>query len=164
MFIHELSDVLSKNIGTGTKIWQYSIVLESASIGEFCNICAHTFIENNVVIGDSVTIKSGVYIWDGVVIEDNVFIGPSVSFSNDIFPRSKVYPEVFLTTRIKKGASVGANATLLPGITVGEGAMVGAGSVVTENVPAAAVVIGNPARICRYIGGNATCPETNTSV
>ncbi|MEX5899009.1 acyltransferase, partial [Proteus vulgaris] len=145
------SDVKSNNIGLNTKIWQYCIIFEGAMIGENCNICAHTLIENDVVIGNNVTIKSGVYIWDGMRIEDNVFIGPSVTFTNDIFPRSKQYPEKFLNTIIKKGASIGANATILAGITLGENCMIGAGSVITKDIPANAVVIGNPARIIRFI-------------
>ncbi|MBG5985865.1 N-acetyltransferase [Proteus vulgaris] len=149
--IHKLSDVKSNNIGLNTKIWQYCIIFEGAMIGENCNICAHTLIENDVVIGNNVTIKSGVYIWDGMRIEDNVFIGPSVTFTNDIFPRSKQYPEKFLNTIIKKGASIGANATILAGITLGENCMIGAGSVITKDIPANAVVIGNPARIIRFI-------------
>lgn len=149
--IHKLSDVKSNNIGLNTKIWQYCIIFEGAMIGENCNICAHTLIENDVIIGNNVTIKSGVYIWDGVRIEDNVFIGPSVTFTNDIFPRSKQYPEKFLNTIIKKGASIGANATILAGVTLGESCMIGAGSVITKDIPANAVVIGNPARIIRFI-------------
>ncbi|WP_150139792.1 acyltransferase [Candidatus Enterovibrio escicola] len=150
MFIHELSDVKSKSIGENTRIWQFSVILEKAIIGNNCNICAHTLIENDVVLGNEVTVKSGVYLWDGIKIEDNVFIGPSVVFSNDKHPRSKVYPDTFLKTIVKKGACIGANATILPGITIGELAMVGAGSVVTRNVPPKAVVVGNPAKIIKY--------------
>ncbi|EAA7246070.1 N-acetyltransferase [Salmonella enterica subsp. salamae] len=146
MFIHKLSDVHSSKIGKNTRIWQYTVIMQGAIIGEDCNICAHTLIENDVLIGNRVTIKSGVYIWDGITIEDDVFIGPCVTFTNDKLPRSKKYPEKFSLTVIKKGASIGANATILPGIIIGEGAMVGAGSVVTKNVPAHATVIGNPAR------------------
>lgn len=151
MFIHELSDVKSENIGLGTRVWQFSVILSEAVIGENCNICAHTFIENDVVIGNDVTIKSGVYLWDGVCVEDNVFIGPCAAFSNDKHPRSKQYPESYLRTLIKCGASVGANAIILPGITLGENCMVGAGAVVTKDVPTNAVVVGNPAKIIRYI-------------
>ena len=136
MFIHPLSDVQSKNIGLDTKIWQFCVVLEKAVIGKNCNICAHVLIENDVIIGDNVTVKSGVQLWDGIRIEDNVFIGPNVTFTNDLYPRSKKYPEKFLQTIVKKGASIGANATILPGITIGENAMIAAGSIVTENVPA----------------------------
>ncbi|ATP10362.1 acyltransferase [Aeromonas salmonicida] len=148
--IHPLSDVQSKNIGKDTRIWQYSVVLQGAKIGAECNICAHTLIENDVIIGDRVTIKSGVYIWDGITIEDDVFIGPCVAFTNDRHPRSKIYPDEFSKMLIKNGASIGANATLLPGITIGRHAMVGAGAVVTKDVPDYAVVVGNPAKIIRY--------------
>ncbi|TNI18532.1 dTDP-6-deoxy-3,4-keto-hexulose isomerase [Aeromonas salmonicida] len=150
MMIHPLSDVQSKNIGKDTRIWQYSVVLQGAKIGAECNICAHTLIENDVIIGDRVTIKSGVYIWDGITIEDDVFIGPCVAFTNDRHPRSKIYPDEFSKMLIKNGASIGANATLLPGITIGRHAMVGAGAVVTKDVPDYAVVVGNPAKIIRY--------------
>jgi acetyltransferase-like isoleucine patch superfamily enzyme len=144
--IHPLSDVQSKNIGVNTIIWQYCVVLENAIIGTNCNINCHVFIENKVLIGDNVTIKSGVQIWDGVYIEDDVFIGPNVTFTNDIFPRSKKYPKEFLKTIIKKGASIGANATIIAGIEVGENSMIGAGSVVTKNIPANTRWYGNPAK------------------
>ncbi len=149
--IHPLSDVHSKKIGEGTKVWQYSVILDGAVIGSNCNICAHTLIEGQVTVGDNVTIKSGVYLWDGITIESDVFIGPAVAFTNDRHPRSKKYPEEFLKTRVQRGASLGANSTILPGITIGEGAMVGAGSVVTKDVPPFSVVVGNPARVIRYI-------------
>lgn len=149
--IHPLSDVQSTNIGTDTSIWQFSVVLKDAVIGENCNVCAHTLIENDVVVGNNVTIKSGVYLWDGLRIEDDVFIGPCVAFTNDKTPRSKQYPETFLSTIVKKGASIGANATILPGVILGEYCMIGAGAVVTKNVPAYAVVVGNPASVIRII-------------
>ncbi|WP_419239832.1 acyltransferase [Photobacterium leiognathi] len=149
--IHSLSDVQSENIGKNTRVWQFSVILKGAIIGDNCNICAHTLIENDVVIGSNVTIKSGVYIWDNIRIEDDVFIGPCVAFTNDKNPRSKQYPEKFLQTIIKKGASIGANATILPGLVLGEYCMVGAGSVVTKNVPPNSVVIGNPAKVVRSI-------------
>lgn len=148
---HPLSDVSTSKIGKGTKIWQFSVVLSGAQIGEDCNLCAHTFVENDVVLGDRVTVKSGVYLWDGIVLEDDVFIGPCVAFTNDKFPRSKQYPESFSRIKIQKGASIGANSTILPGVTIGENAMVGAGSVVTKDVPARAIVVGNPAKIIRYV-------------
>ncbi|ELW1645431.1 N-acetyltransferase [Enterobacter oligotrophicus] len=151
MKIHKLSDVQSTQIGEDTTIWQYSVILPGAVIGNECNICAHTFIENDVKIGNRVTVKSGVFLWDGINIEDDVFIGPCVAFTNDKHPRSKQYPEKFLKTTIKKGASLGANATILPGITVGEGAMVGAGAVVTRDVAPFTVVAGNPAKILKEI-------------
>lgn len=150
-FIHPLADVAECHIGNETRIWQYAVILQGASIGSHCNICAHTLIEGDVVIGNNVTIKSGVFIWDGSRIEDNVFIGPNATLTNDPLPRSKVYPETFSGIHIKQGASIGANATLLPGVTIGENAMVGAGAVVTKDVPANAVVVGNPARITRYM-------------
>ncbi len=148
--IHPLADVKSTNIGDGTRIWQFCVVFAGARIGDNCNICAHVLIENDVVIGDNVTVKSGVQLWDGVRIGDNVFIGPNATFTNDLFPRSKIYPEQYLPTIIKAGASVGANVTILPGVTVSEGAMVGAGAVVTRSVPPNAIVVGNPARIVGY--------------
>jgi UDP-2-acetamido-3-amino-2,3-dideoxy-glucuronate N-acetyltransferase len=149
--IHPLADVQSDDIGEGTRIWQFCVVFAGAKIGANCNICAQVLIENDVVVGDNVTIKSGVQLWDGVRVEDNVFIGPNATFTNDLLPRSKIYPKEFLRTVVKAGASIGANATILPGLTIGENAMVGAGSVVTKDVPAGAVVIGNPARLVRKI-------------
>lgn len=151
MFIHPLSDVKTKYIGDGSRIWQFSVIFENAIIGKNCNICAHTLIEGDVQIGDDVTIKSGVYIWDGTVIGNNVFIGPCVTFTNDKFPRSKVYPDSFEKIYIGDYASIGANATLLPGVKIGRFAMVGAGAVVTEDVPDGAVVVGNPAKLIKYV-------------
>jgi UDP-2-acetamido-3-amino-2,3-dideoxy-glucuronate N-acetyltransferase len=145
--IHPLSDVQSKNIGEDTNVWQFSIILPRATIGKNCNINCHVFIENEVIIGNNVTIKPGVQIWDGIVIEDDVFIGPNVTFTNDLKPRSKQYPEDFLKTIIKKGASIGANTTILPGITIGEYALIGAGSVVTKDVEPFTLVFGNPAKV-----------------
>jgi acetyltransferase-like isoleucine patch superfamily enzyme len=150
-FIHPLADVAECQIGNGTRIWQFVVVLKGARIGANCNICAQTLIEGNVLIGDRVTIKSGVQIWDGTVIGNDVFVGPNATFSNDLYPRSKQYPDKFLGVTIHSGASIGANATLLPGVTIGERALVGAGAVVTKDVPSRAVVIGNPAKIMRYI-------------
>ena len=144
--IHPLADVQSKNIGKDTRIWQYAVILPGAQIGENCNINCHTFIENDVVIGNNVTVKAGVFLWDGIRVEDDVFIGPNVTFVNDKYPRSKQYPEEFQKTVINKGASLGANATILGGITIGENAMIGAGAVVTKNVPANTVWAGNPAQ------------------
>lgn len=151
MFIHPLSDVQSESIGNGTRVWQFAVILAKAIVGKNCNICAHTLIENDVVIGSNVTVKSGVYLWDGIIIEDNVFIGPCAAFTNDKTPRSQQYPDSFPKTLVKAGASIGANATILPGITLGSSCMVGAGAVVTKSVPDYAVVVGNPAKIIKYI-------------
>ena len=150
-FIHPLADVAASSIGEGTRVWQYVVILKGAKVGKACNICAQTLIEGDVVIGDRVTLKSGVQLWDGTRIEDDVFIGPNVTFTNDLYPRSKEYPEQYSGISIKCNASIGANATLLPGITIGEYAMIGAGAVVTENVPAHAVVVGNPGKIIKYV-------------
>ena len=144
--IHSLADVQSKNIGEGTKIWQFSVVFENAIIGNNCNICAHTLIENDVKIGNNVTIKSGVFIWNGIVIEDDVFIGPNVTFTNDTYPRSKNWKEPSKTL-IKKGASIGANSTIGSGIEVGSYSMIGLGSVVMKNIPNYAIAFGHPAQI-----------------
>lgn len=144
--IHPLADVKSNNIGSDTNIWQFCVVMPDAVIGSNCNICANVVIENEVRIGDNVTVKSGVQIWDGVTIEDNVFIGPNVTFTNDRYPRSKNSDWKLESILIKAGASIGANSTILPGITIGENAMVGAGSVVTKDIPAGELWIGNPAK------------------
>lgn len=150
-FIHPLADVADCAIGKGTKVWQFVVILKGAKIGQDCNICAQTLIEGDVIVGDRVTIKSGVQLWDGTRIEDDVFIGPNVTLTNDPYPRSKEYPEHFSGVIVERCASIGANATLLPGITIGEASMVGAGAVVTKSVPAGAVVAGNPAKILRYV-------------
>ena len=149
--IHPTADVATTSIGEGTRVWQFVVILKGAKVGKDCNVCAQTFIEGDVVIGDRVTIKSGVQLWDGTRIEDDVFIGPNATFTNDSYPRSKEYLEKFSGITVKSNASVGANATLLPGITIGEYAMIGAGSVVTKDVPAYAVVAGNPSRVIRYV-------------
>jgi len=150
--IHSLADVQTKHIGNGTRIWQYVIILQEARIGIGCNINAHCLIENDVVIGNYVTVKSGCYLWDGLQVGDGVFIGPNVTFTNDKYPRSKQYPEQFAKTILKNGASIGGGAVILPGVTIGEKALVGAGSVVTRSVPDNAIVMGNPARITGYVG------------
>lgn len=150
-FIHELANVDECKIGKGTRVWQFVVITKGARIGDDCNICAHTLIEGDVVIGNRVTVKSGVYIWDGIRIEDDVFIGPNAAFTNDLMPRSRVYPEKFSGAWVKKGASIGANATILPGLTIGQHSMIGAGSVVTEDVPDYAVVAGNPAKVLRFL-------------
>jgi UDP-2-acetamido-3-amino-2,3-dideoxy-glucuronate N-acetyltransferase len=143
--IHPLADVASFEIGHGTRIWQFAVVLPGAKIGRDCNICAHTFVEGGVVIGDRVTVKSGVFLWDGLIIEDDAFLGPNATFTNDPLPRSKVRAPYPVTT-VKRGASIGAGAVILPGLTIGENAMVGAGAVVTKSVPAGETWAGNPAR------------------
>lgn len=152
IFIHEKAIVESgATIGAHTRIWAFAHILSGAALGENCNICDYVFIENKVIIGDRVTIKCGVQVWDGVTIESDVFVGPNATFTNDLFPRSKHYPEKFLQTIIHTGASIGANATILPGIQVGAHAMIGAGAVVTRDIPAYAIVAGNPARIRGYV-------------
>jgi UDP-2-acetamido-3-amino-2,3-dideoxy-glucuronate N-acetyltransferase len=150
-YSHPQALVESTKIGDGTRIWAFAHVLPGATIGRDCNVCDHVFIENDVEIGDRVTIKCGVQLWDGVRLEEDVFVGPNVTFTNDPFPRSKQHLSRHPVTTVRRGASIGANATLLPGITVGIGAMVGAGAVVTRSVPQHAVVAGNPARIVRYV-------------
>lgn len=150
-FVHPLAHVLTSHIGAGTKIWQYVVVLPKALIGSDGNICAHCFIENDVVIGDRVTIKNGVQLWDGLRIGDDVFIGPNVTFTNDKHPRSKQHPSEYLTTHVESGASIGGGATILPGLRIGRSAMVGSGAVVTRSVPPNAIVVGNPARIVGYV-------------
>lgn len=157
-FVHQLADVQAENIGLNTRIWQFAIVLPGAKIGEDCNICSHCFIENDVTIGDRVTIKSGVQLWNGLRVGDDVFIGPNASFANDKFPRSKQTPEKFLETYIDTGASIGSGAIILPGISIGRSAMIAAGSVVTRSVPPNAIVIGNPARIVGYVDAIKSLP------
>lgn len=149
--IHPTSDVQTTLIGEGTTIWQCCVVLEGAKIGKNCNISFNVFIENDVTIGDNVTIKSGVQLWDGLKIADNVFIGPNATFTNDLVPKSKVYPEKYTDTIIETGASIGANATILAGNTIGEYSLIGAGSLVTKNIPPFTVWFGNPARHKGYI-------------
>ncbi len=143
--IHKLADVQTINIGENTNIWQFCVVLKDARIGNNCNINAQVLIENDVIIGNNVTVKSGVQIWDGIILEDNVFIGPNVTFTNDFLPRSKQYPKDFLKTIVKKSASIGANSTIVGGVTIEEFAMIGAGSVVTKNVGMQELWYGNPA-------------------
>ncbi|MEP6535859.1 MAG: WxcM-like domain-containing protein [Bryobacteraceae bacterium] len=151
-FQHPLAVVESSAIGDKTRIWAFAHILAGARIGSGCNICDHTFIENDVVLGDRVTVKCGVQLWDGIDIEDDVFIGPNATFTNDGFPRSGQHREKHPRTRLRKGSSIGANATILPGLTIGERSMIGAGSVVTRDVPPDAIVAGNPARISGYVG------------
>ncbi|MEO5669533.1 MAG: WxcM-like domain-containing protein [Ramlibacter sp.] len=150
-FVHQHALCETSQLGDGTRIWAFAHVLAGARIGKNCNICDHVFVENDVQIGDRVTVKCGVQLWDGTRLEDDVFIGPNATFTNDIFPRSRQYPDAVGHTVIGKGASIGANATILPGVTIGARAMVGAGAVVTRSVPPNAVVVGNPAKITGYV-------------
>jgi UDP-2-acetamido-3-amino-2,3-dideoxy-glucuronate N-acetyltransferase len=146
-FIHKLADVQTEKIGCGTKVWQFTVILQGAQIGDECNICSHCFIESNVKIGNRVTIKNGVQIWDGLRIGDGVFIGPNVSFCNDKYPKSKNKSFSLMETYVGSGAVIGAGAVILPGVILGDQCIIGAGAVVTKSVPAGSTVIGNPARI-----------------
>jgi UDP-2-acetamido-3-amino-2,3-dideoxy-glucuronate N-acetyltransferase len=163
-FIHSHAIVETKNIGKNTRVWAFAHILPGAIIGEDCNVCDQTFIENDVIIKNHVTIKCGVQLWDGITLEDDVFVGPNVTFTNDPFPRSKQYPEKFTRTTIRKGASIGANATILPGLNIGQYSMVGAGTVVTKDVPPFAIVVGNPARIIGYVQTNKNNIAIRTAV
>ncbi len=156
-FVHEKGICESAHVGEGSRIWAFAHVLPNARIGRDCNICDYVFIENDVVLGDRVTVKPGVQLWDGLRVADDVFIGPNACFTNDKFPRSKVHQQEIPLTRLDQGVSIGANSTILPGIHVGRFAMVGAGSVVTGDVPPYAIVTGNPARIVGY--ANSRQPE-----
>lgn len=158
-FIHERALCESEHIGSGTRIWAFAHVLPGARIGDDCNICDGVFVEDEVVLGDRVTVKCGVQLWNGITIEDDAFIGPNATFTNDLFPRSRRWIESAQTI-VRAGASIGANATILPGIEIGRGAMVGAGAVVTRSVPPHAIVVGNPARIQGYVEtARADAPE-----
>ena len=155
-FQHSAAIVETDAIGDGTRVWAFAHVLPGARVGAGCNICDHTFLENDVIVGDRVTIKCGVQLWDGVTLEDDVFVGPNATFTNDPFPRSRQPQETVSRTLVCRGASIGANSTILPGITIGARAMVGAGAVVTRNVPPDTIVVGNPARIVGYVGTEKT--------
>jgi UDP-2-acetamido-3-amino-2,3-dideoxy-glucuronate N-acetyltransferase len=164
IFRHPLALIETEVIGSGTRIWAFAHILYGARIGKECNICDHTFIEGDVIVGDRVTVKCGVQLWDGVTIENDVFVGPNATFTNDKFPRSKIHDRPLLRTTVRNGASIGANATILPGVVIGEYAMVGAGAVVTRNVPAFAIVAGNPARITGYVDTISFEPSQSPSV
>jgi acetyltransferase-like isoleucine patch superfamily enzyme/dTDP-4-dehydrorhamnose 3,5-epimerase-like enzyme len=153
-------------IGPNTRVWAFAHILPGAVIGSDCNICDHVFIENDVVVGDRVTIKCGVQLWDGLRIADDVFIGPNATFSNDKYPRSRHHQRRLLQTHVERGASIGGGASILPGLRIGAEAMVGAGSVVTHDVPRRAVVSGNPARIVGYLdqGGRAIADALQATV
>lgn len=154
--IHPLADVMSSSIGPGTKVWQYAVILEGATIGADCNINCHTLIESKAVLGDRVTIKPGVFVWDGVRIEDDVMVGPNATFTNDKWPKSKNTHFQLLETLVRKGASIGANATILCGIEIGAFASIGAGAVVTKSVPSRALMVGAPATIVGWMNENGT--------
>jgi UDP-2-acetamido-3-amino-2,3-dideoxy-glucuronate N-acetyltransferase len=149
-FAHPQALVESDRIGAGTRVWAFAHVLPGATIGAECNICDGVFVENDVTVGDRVTVKCGVQLWDGVTLEDDVFVGPNATFTNDLFPRSGQHPDAYARTLVRRGASIGANATILAGTTIGPNAMIGAGAVVTKSVPPNAIVVGNPARIVGY--------------
>ena len=158
-FQHPAAIVESAAIGDGTRVWAFAHILPGAKVGAGCNICDHTFIEDDVVLGDRVTVKCGVQLWNGVTLEDDVFVGPNATFTNDPFPRSRQQQDTVSRTVVRRGASIGANATILPGITIGERAMVGSGAVVTRDVPPDAIVAGNPARIMGYVGAQRATVE-----
>src|SRR5215510_2036412 len=162
-FVHEKAICETSSVGERTRIWAFAHVLKDAQIGADCNICDGVFIEGGVIVGDRVTIKCGVQLWAGVTLEDDVFVGPNATFTNDPFPRSKQYPEKYSETRVGKGASIGANATILPGLEIGANAMVGVGAVVTHSVPPNAIAMGNPAKIVGYVGAEALSPNRVSS-
>lgn len=165
-FVHPNALCESEDIGAGTRVWAFAHVLPGARVGRDCNICDGVFVEGGAVVGDRCTLKCGVQLWDGVRLGDDVFVGPNATFSNDPFPRSRQRPEQYTGTVVEDGASIGANATLLPGVRIGRGAMIGAGAVITRSVPANAIVVGNPARIIGYVtdtGGTAITGATGAA-
>ena len=162
--VHPQGICESKTVGDNTRIWAFAHVLPGARIGSDCNICDHVFIENDVSVGDRVTVKCGVQLWDGVTLEDDVFVGPNATFTNDAFPRSKHHLSAYPRTIVKRGASIGANATVLPGLTIGSQAMIGAGAVIVRDVPPNAIVVGNPARIVGYVGAGKAEPASQRTL
>jgi acetyltransferase-like isoleucine patch superfamily enzyme len=146
MIIHPNADVQSEHIGQGTRIWQWSVVLAGARIGRDCNLNAHTLVEGGAVLGDRVTLKCGVFVWNGIILEDDVFCGPNATFTNDLRPRSRIRPNGYPVTIVRRGASIGAGAIILPGLIIGEGALIGAGAVITHDVPSGETWVGNPGR------------------
>ena len=158
-FLHPNGICESATVGPRTRIWAFAHVLPGARVGADCNLCDGVFVENDVVVGDRVTVKCGVQLWDGVTLEDDVFVGPNATFTNDPRPRSRQRPERFSRTVVRRGASIGANATILPGLEIGQQAMVGAGAVVTRSVPPFAIAVGNPARIVGYVGSEGAGQE-----
>lgn len=153
VFVHRAALCESTSVGEGTRVWAFAHVMEGATIGRECNICGHAFVETGATLGDRVTVKNGVLIWDRVTIGDDVFLGPAVTFTNDLVPRVafRTPAEEFSATRVDRGATIGANVTVVCGVTIGENAFVGAGSVVTRDVPPHALVMGNPARLAGHV-------------
>ena len=164
VFVHPQALCESASVGAGTRVWAFAHVLPGAVIGADCNVCDHVFIENDVRIGDRVTIKSGVQLWDGLRVADDAFIGPNATFSNDKFPRSKKYQAETPETHVGRGASIGSGAVILPGVRIGALAMIGAGAVVTRDVPAKAIVSGNPARIVGYADAKSGARAVETAM
>lgn len=164
VFIHPQALCESSTVGEGTRVWAFAHILPGAVIGDDCNVCDGVFVENDVVVGDRVTLKCGTQLWDGLRLEDDVFVGPNATFTNDPFPRSRMNDVRLLNTTVRRGASIGANATILPGIEIGEYAMVGAGAVVTRDVPAGAVVVGNPARVVGRAADRQSAPQDSPRI
>jgi acetyltransferase-like isoleucine patch superfamily enzyme len=162
-FIHPQALCESPDVGTGTRVWAFAHILPGARVGADCNVCDGVFIEGGATVGDRVTIKCGVQLWDGVTIEDDVFVGPNATFTNNPFPRSRAWLAVNARTVVRRGASIGANATILPSLEIGAGAMIGAGAVVTRSVPANAIVAGNPARIIGYVDARPEAPVADVT-